>query len=111
VKFIQPKVSPTNIRLGCKGFPGIETSATKKDIFPHRHLLADPPVLDDDDVVALGQVGDAVGDEQTGFATQLPVRPYHLGQCYETLTDEISNVSAMFVPDTFFKALMITRKH
>ena len=35
--------------------------------------FSDPPVLDDDDVVALGQVGDAMGDEQPGFAAQLAV--------------------------------------
>ena len=36
-------------------------------------LFTDPSVLDDDDLIASGQVGDAVGDEQPGFAPQLTV--------------------------------------
>ena len=41
-------------------------------------LFADPSVLDDNDMIALGEVGDAVGDEQPCFARQFAVGPDHL---------------------------------
>ena len=40
-------------------------------------LLADLAVLEHHDVVRLGQVGDAVGDEHARLAGQHPARPDH----------------------------------
>ena len=49
-------------------------------------LFADPSILDDNDVIALRKVGDAVGDEQPCFAGQFAVRTDDL------LEDVLANV-------------------